>query len=149
MRDVFAREPANRLAAQAESNVGKRPAGEIHDRSGQRFIEWREGPSEAVHSAPLAQGAVECLAQRERAVLSCVVIVDLQIALAGERQVEARVAAERIEEMVEEADAGLHGGLPGAVEIERYANRCFARGSGHSRSPRGGAHGSHSSRAAT
>src|SRR6266478_505947 len=149
MRDVLAREPANGLPAQGERDVGKRPAGEIHDRPSQPVVERCEGPAEPVYTAPLSQGPIDRFPQREGAIFSRVVIVHLQVALAGERQVEARVAAERIEEMVEEADAGLHGGLPGAVEIERYANRCFASGSGHSRSPRGSAHGSNSSRSAT
>src|SRR5438874_2863425 len=39
VRDVLAREPADCLAAQAERNVGKGPAGEIHHCPRQRFVE--------------------------------------------------------------------------------------------------------------
>src|SRR5712691_931290 len=53
MSDVLAREPANSLPAQAERDVGKRPTGEIHDRTRQRFVERRERPSETVDPAPL------------------------------------------------------------------------------------------------
>src|SRR5439155_2830198 len=90
---------------------------------------------------------VERLAERERAVLGGVVIVHRQVAFAGQRQVEARVAPQRVEEVVEEADPSLHGGLAGAIEIERHANRRFARRAGDSRRAR--AHGSNSSRSAS
>src|SRR5258705_8274675 len=147
MSDVLAREPANSLPAQAERDVGERPAGEIHDRSRQRVVERRERPSEPVYTAPLSQGPIERFSQCQGAILSRVVIVHLQIAFAGQRQVEARVAAERVQQVVEEADAGLHIRLAGAVEIERHANRCFARRARDCRSAR--AHGSSSSRSAT
>src|SRR3989442_351593 len=147
VRDVLAREPANCLAMQAERHVREGPAGEIHDRSSQRLVERCEGPSEAVHTAPLSQGLGERLAERERAVLSRVVIVHLQVAFAGQRQVEARVAAECVEEMVEEADARLDFGLAGAVEGEGHANRCFARRASDGRRAR--SHGSESSRSAS
>src|SRR5439155_3905335 len=107
MSDVLACEPADTLPAQTERDVGKRPAGEIHDRPSQPVVERCEGPAEPVNAAPLSQRPVERFPQRESAILSRVVIVHLQIAFAGQRQVEARVAAQRVEEMVEESDAGL------------------------------------------
>src|SRR2546422_152789 len=147
MRDVLTREAANRFAAQPKRHIGEGPPGEIDHRPSQRFVEWREGPSETVHPTPLAQRAVERFTQRERAVLGRVVIVHRQVALAGERQVEARVAAECVKEMIEEADAGLDRCLAGAVEIERHANRRFARRASDSHRAR--AHGSNSSRSAS
>src|SRR5437879_8799622 len=47
MRDVLAREPADSLPAQTERHLGKRAAGEIHDRPSQPVVERCEGPSEA------------------------------------------------------------------------------------------------------
>src|SRR5437762_11020058 len=54
VRDAFAREPANRLAAQADRHVGKGPAGEVHDRPRHCFVERYKGPAEAIHATPLA-----------------------------------------------------------------------------------------------
>src|SRR5206468_8035114 len=53
------------------------------------------------------------------------------------------VAAERVEEVVEEADAGLHIRLAGAVQIEHHANRRLARRARDGRSA--GRHGKSSS----
>src|SRR6266487_2172877 len=147
MRDVLAREPANSFPAQAERDVGERPAGEIHDRPSQPVVERCEGPAEPVYAAPLSQGPIERFSQCQGAILGRVVIVHLQIAFAGQRQVEARVTAQCVEEMVEEADAGLHIRLAGAVEIERDANRCFPCRARDRRSAR--VHGSSSLRSAT
>src|SRR6266699_1108534 len=147
MRDVLAREPADTLPAQPERDVGERPAGEIHDRPSQPVVERCEGPAEPVYTAPLSQGPIERFSQCQGAILGRVVIVHLQIAFAGQRQVEARVTAQCVEEMVEEADAGLHIRLAGAVEIERDANRCFPCRARDRRSAR--VHGSSSSRSAT
>src|SRR5439155_15914983 len=99
MRDVLTRETANRFAAQPKRHIGEGPPGEIDHRPSQRFVERCEGPSEAVHAAPLSERPVERLAERERAVLGRMVIVYLQVALAGQRQVEARVAPQRVEEV--------------------------------------------------
>jgi hypothetical protein len=49
----------------------------------------------------------------------------VQVALGGQRQVEQRVAGERRQHVVEEADAGRHVGRPGAVQIQRGADRGF------------------------
>ena len=69
---------------------------------------------------------IQCFTQRETAILGRVVIVDLQIALAREHHVEARVAAQGVEQMVQESDARLDGALAAAVEVECHANRRLA-----------------------
>ena len=60
---------------------------------------------------------IERLAERERAILDRVVIVDLEVAPAFEDQIEAGVPGERAEHVVEEADAGRD--LRPAAAIER------------------------------
>src|SRR5882672_3668610 len=147
MRDVLAREPADSLPPQTERDVGKRPAGEIHDRPSQPVVERCEGPAEPVYAAPLSQRPVERFPQREGAILSRVMIVHLQIAFTGQRQIETRMARQRVEEMLEESDAGLDRRLAGAIEIECHPNRCFARCARHRRGT--SSHGSSSSRSAT
>src|SRR5205085_223010 len=58
---------------------------------------------------------------------------------AGERQVEAGVAAQRLEQMVEKADAGFYVDGAGAVECECHGDRRLARGAGDGRGA--GSHG--------
>src|SRR2546422_1081458 len=142
VRNVLTREVADRLPAQSERHVCVRPPREIHHGACQRLVERRVCPSEAVDTAPVAQGAVERLAQGQRAVFGGVVVVDLEVSLAGERHVESGVAGQRVEQVVEEAEARLHVGLPRAVERERDRDRRFARGAsdrcgarGHGSSP--------------
>ena len=55
------------------------------------------GRAEAAHAAPLAERRVERLAEGQRAVLGRVVVVDPQVALAGQLEVEARVLRERVQ----------------------------------------------------
>src|SRR5207245_3536175 len=59
------------------------------------------------HAPPLAQSAVERLAQRQRTVFGRVVVVDMEVALARQRDIEPGVATERLEQMVEEPKARL------------------------------------------
>src|SRR5712691_7397448 len=91
--DILAREAADRLAFEVERDIGKRAAGEIDNRPCQRLVEGCEGPAEAAEPAPLSQRAVECLSERERTILRAVVVVHLQVAFAGELQIEPRMAA--------------------------------------------------------
>src|SRR5882762_3304952 len=120
VRDVFARE--------AERHVRVRPSRQIDYRARQRLVERGVGPPEPVHAPPLAQRSVQRLAQRQGTVLGGVVVVDMEIALAGERDIEPGVTRQRFEQMVEEAQACLHVGFPRALEGERDGDRRFARG---------------------
>src|SRR5947207_3083091 len=130
VRDVLAREPPDRLPSEVERHVGMRAARQIDHRARQGFVERGEGRSEPRHAAPLPQGAVERLPQCQRAVLGGVVVVDVEVPRAGERQVEPAVAAQRVEQVVEEADAGLHVHGARAVESERHGDGRLARGAG-------------------
>ncbi len=53
------------------------------------------------------RACLQCLAECERAVLDRVMLVDVQIALAGELQREAAVLGDLLEHVIEEAEAGL------------------------------------------
>jgi len=132
---------------QIDRDIRECAAGEIYDGAGERFVERcdahpkrftpRRSPRHGRAPRPTRARSPQLCGDRP-----------LQVALAGERQVEARVAAKRIEEMVEEADAGLHGGLP-VPSNRALRESMFREWPGHSRSPRGSAHGSNSSRSAT
>src|SRR5881396_1857085 len=95
VRDVLAREPADRFPAQSKGHVRVRPPREVHHRARQRLVERSVRPTEPVDAPPLAQGAVERLTQRQRAVFGGVVVVDVEIAIARKREVEPGMATER------------------------------------------------------
>src|SRR5256884_2274900 len=138
VRDVLAREPPDRLPSEVERDVGVRPSRQIHDRAGQGFVERREARPEPRHTAALAHGAVERLPQCEGTVLDGAAFIASEAGLAGERQVQPGVAPQRVEQVVEEADAGLYVDPAGSLASERAGDRRLPR-----RARDGGGAGSH------
>ena len=69
-----------------------------------------------------AQGMVDRLAQADADVLGRVVVVDPQVTLAGNVQVNKRVAGEKLQHVIEKSDTGRDLGSALAVEIEPQAN---------------------------
>ncbi len=57
-------------------------------------------------------------AQNDRGVLDGVVAFDVDIALGGDRQIKARMGAQRGQHVVEERHTGMHADVTGAVEVE-------------------------------
>ena len=56
--------------------------------------------------------------------------VDMQVALGAQLQVEQRVAGQRREHVVEEADPGIDLGGAGPVEVQRQRDVGFSGGAG-------------------
>src|SRR5690606_6246912 len=69
--------------------------------------------------------------EHDRAVLGGVVVVDLEVAFALQRQVEAGVARERCQHVVEKPDAAAHLCVTAPVDVEGRRDLGLA---GHSRS---------------
>ena len=67
----------------------------------------------------VAERLLHRLAERDADILGGVVVVDVQVALGLDRDVDARVARQQIEHVVEEADAGRDVRDALAVEIDR------------------------------
>src|SRR5436189_3849270 len=82
VRDVLAGEPAERFAGDVERHVRVRPPRQVDHGARQRLVERGVRPTEPVHASPLAQRAVERLAQRQRTVFGGVVVVDMEGTLA-------------------------------------------------------------------
>ena len=139
MRHVLAGELAQHLAHQAEVDDRARPAGQIDHGARQRLVERGMGRAEAGDAATLAERPVERLAERQRAVLDRVVVVDLEVALAGgaDRSGHAWQGGQHV---VEKADAGLDLGAAGAVEVERHRDGGLAGLAADLGAPRAGAH---------
>ena len=70
----------------------------------------------AADAALVAQRPGQGLAQGDAAVFDRVVIVDVQIALRGQRDVDQRMAGQLIQHVVEETDTGRHVVLAGPLQ---------------------------------
>ena len=80
--------------------------GQVDGGPAEGLVEGHHRPSEALDPGPVAQGLVEGAAQGQGAVLGRVVVVYLEIARAGERQVDSGMLCERLEQVVEESYTG-------------------------------------------
>ena len=93
---------ASRLNLPVEDRV--RPAREIERDLRARLVH-RQQEAVAPDAALVAERLAQRLAERQRAVLDGVVLVDVQVAAAAELQRESRRARDLLEHVVEEADA--------------------------------------------
>src|SRR5205085_3939768 len=66
----------------------------------------------------VAERLLHRLPERDADVLGGVVMVDMQVALGVHRDVDARVARQQVEHVIEEADAGRNRRAAGAVEVD-------------------------------
>ena len=121
VRDHLGGELADHLAAQAQVDAGVRPARDVDDGAGQRLVERGVGGAEAGDALALAERAVKRLAERDGAVLGAVVVVNVQVALAGQREVHAAVLGQLREHVVQEADARVHDRR--AAPVQRQLHR--------------------------
>src|SRR6185437_16105231 len=119
MRNQLGRQTADRFTGELAAELGVRPAGEIDGDLGQRLIH-RQQKAVASDARFVPQGSSHRLAKRQRTILYGMVLVDLQIAAAGELQREAAVLGELLEHVIEEADvrADLNGRR--RVQIETH-----------------------------
>ncbi len=99
-----------------------RPSRHVDRGARQRLVHGEVDRGITHDAAPLAERLRQRLADRDAGVLDRVVVVDMQVALGLDRHVDQRMPGELVEHMVEEADAGGHVGLAGAVNIERDRN---------------------------
>ena len=83
-----------------------RPATKIDGCDGEGLIHGHEEVAGAQDAALVPEGAVEGLAERDANVFDGVVLIDIQIAFAGEVEVERAMASEELQHVIEEADAG-------------------------------------------
>src|SRR5262249_21645460 len=67
----------------------------------------------------VAERLLQRLPERDADILGGVVVIDMQVALGLDREVDAGMARQKLEHVVEEADAGRDRRNAGAVEIDR------------------------------
>ena len=91
----------------APNEIG--PARYVERGARQRLVHRQIGMRIAHDAVLVAQRLRHRLAQRDAAILDGVVLVDMQIALGAQGNVDARMAGELLQHVVEKADAGGYG----------------------------------------
>ena len=98
--------------------VQVRPAGDVHHRAHQRLVQRHHRVAVAADAGAVAQRLGDRRAERDAGVLDRVVAVHVEIALRLDGEVQQAVARQRLEHVVEEADAGLDLRLAPPVEVD-------------------------------
>ncbi|KIT81814.1 hypothetical protein QT20_00235, partial [Staphylococcus aureus] len=68
----------------------------------------------------VAERLLDRLSERDSDVFGGVVVIDMEVAIRLHRDVDARMAGQEVEHMVEEADPGRNRGHACSVEVDRH-----------------------------
>lgn len=109
MRNHLTAQVTNLLSLQAQLNDAVWSVRKIDDSARQRLVKWRIGVSKARKTRRPLQSVLKCGTQRKEGIFTCVVVVNVQVALAAYPQTPASVFCECVDHVVEEADAGVDG----------------------------------------
>ena len=91
----------------------------------------RQHEAISLYASLASEGFVDGLAQGNGSVLYGVVLIYVEVAVHMHAEVDARMAANLVEHVVEETYAGGDVGLPGAVEVDGYVDLGFGCVAGH------------------
>ena len=101
-------------------------AGEVDDNAAQGFVKRNVGMTVAADAGFAAQGLFQGLSEYDADVFDGVVVVDVQVAFAGDVEVDHAVAGDLGKHMLKEGYAGVETVLSGAVEVEAEGDLGFA-----------------------
>ena len=118
VRDVLGWQLADEVADEGQLDCGVGPATEVDDDLCERFVHGDGGVGEAGDAAAVAERFVERLAEDEADIFEQVVGVAVDVAFRLDGEVEEGVAGERLQQVIEHADAGGDLVLAAAVEVE-------------------------------
>ena len=83
-----------------------RPAAQVDRGDRERLVHRHDEVAGAIDPFPIAERLQHRLAERDADVLDGVMLIDVEIALRLQREIEAAVAREQLQHVIEEADAG-------------------------------------------
>ena len=129
----FGIEIADFLARELGLEDKERAARHVNGDAGQRFIHRQEAIGITANAFFIAKCLFEGLAQCNADILNRVMLVDFEIALAGDRHIKERMAGEKRQHMIEKTDPARKRRLSRAVEREAHGNfrfRCLAGDAG-------------------
>ncbi len=112
-------EIADLLGGQRRIPRPERPPAEVHGHRHQGLVHRQDAMPVAADGELLPQRTVQGHSQADPHVLGRVVRVHVEVALAGNRQVEEPVLGEQLKHVIEEPHARADLGPAGAVEVER------------------------------
>ncbi len=118
-------------APSARSSDGDAAAREVDRGLGERLVERRARGAEAAHAGAVAERDVERLAERDRAVLDGVVLVDPEVAGAAQLEIGERPEREAREHVVEKPEAGRDARAAAAQQAEPHVDARLARRAPH------------------
>src|SRR4030095_3081769 len=111
-----------------------RTSAQIDGGESERLVHRHHEVARAIDAFPVAERLAERLAERDAYVLHRVVLVNVEIALCLQREIEAAVACEQLEHVIEEANTGadavaplpINGQPPFDVGLGRSPIECCA-----------------------
>ena len=101
------------------------PATKINGGGRERFVHGHQEIAGAEDASLVAQRGVDGFAERNADVLDGVMLVHVQIALGCEPKIEAAVARDQVQHVIEEGNARGNVGLATAVEIQAQGDLRF------------------------
>ena len=128
MLDQFERHLAGTLALERHVDDGVRSPSDVHGRGSNGFVHWDRGVAEADDSRAIAKRLGKCRAEYQRDVLDGVMFVNDEVSGRVDGDVEHGVVRQRVQQVVEEADARVDPGLAGSVERDRDRDLGLLRG---------------------
>jgi hypothetical protein len=111
---VEIRDPALREVA---FEGGEGPTRDVDRAGGAGLVHRYDGVPEAPDAGAVAERLVESLSKREAGVLDGVVRPGFEVAASPNGEIENGVAGESVQQMVEEAHAGLAHPVPDPIEV--------------------------------
>ena len=112
-------ELADLVAREVDLEHQHRPARNVERDARQRLVHRHVDAGIAVDAGHVAERLLHGLAERDADVLGGVVMVDVQVADRLHRDVDAGMAGQQIEHMVEEADTGRSAAHTRPIEVDR------------------------------
>jgi hypothetical protein len=92
-------------------------AGEIESGRRETIVHGHQEIARAENSAFRAKGFLHGFTERNADIFDSVVLVNVEIAASGELEIQASVARDLFEHVIEETDAGAYFGFAAPVEI--------------------------------
>lgn len=111
-------ELANLFGGKIYSEHERHSSAQINGRCHQRLFHWQRNAAVANNPSLVTECFRQRFAETDARVFYRVVMIDVQIALRGHRQVDQRVLRQQREHVIEETNAGVDLRLAGAIEIE-------------------------------
>src|SRR5207248_11718879 len=104
--DQFALQITDQATADFGIDHNSSASAEIDRGEAKRLVHSHQELAGAQDTFLISQRLVECFTESDPDIFNRVVLIDIEIALAGELQIESPVSRKQLEHVIEEADSG-------------------------------------------